>query len=246
MDLDLPNEKWWWVTNSVFWLIAGYFWLSTIVFSMFKMATERFGKGVFFQLLVGRYRKPREVKRIFMFLDLRSSTTTAERLGHFKYSQLIQDCFYDLNMVIEKYDAELYQYVGDEAVVTWPYAKGIKRNKCIELYFDFRDRLYRRSDYYNEKYGIIPEFKVGVHGGTLMVTEVGVGAVKKELAYHGDVINTTARIQSQCNRYKEFVLISEALLDDLNLKESYISKFIGSVSLRGKQTEINIHAIQGS
>ena len=53
-----------------------------------------------------------EEKRIFMFLDLRSSTFIAEKLGHKLYSEFIQDCFLDLE-VVRRHKAEIYQYVGD-------------------------------------------------------------------------------------------------------------------------------------
>jgi len=241
LDVSLSDERGWWRTNKTFWSIMIYFVIASLVFSFIRIANEKFGRGVFIKMLLGKYRKPQEEKRIFMFLDLKSSTTFAESLGHYKYSQLIQDCFYDLNRIISKYDAEIYQYVGDEAVLSWKYKRGIKRNNVVALYFAFYDRIDSRSDYYQEKYGLIPQFKAGIHGGTLMVTEVG--SIKKEIAYHGDVINTTARIQSQCNTYNASVLISESLLKDLNLPEEYITKSIDDLLLRGKAQTINIYSI---
>ncbi|WP_298518971.1 adenylate/guanylate cyclase domain-containing protein [uncultured Kordia sp.] len=241
LDVSLAEERGWWRTNKTFWSIMIYFVIASLVFSFIRIANEKFGQGVFIKMLLGKYRKPQEEKRIFMFLDLKSSTTFAENLGHYKYSQLIQDCFYDLNRIVRKYDAEIYQYVGDEAVLSWKYKRGIKRNNAVALYFAFNDRIDQRSEYYQEKYGLIPQFKAGIHGGTLMVTEVG--SVKKELAYHGDVINTTARIQSQCNTYNTNVLISESLLNDLQLPEKYITKNINDLLLRGKAQTVNIHSI---
>ncbi|MEM6686548.1 MAG: adenylate/guanylate cyclase domain-containing protein, partial [Bacteroidota bacterium] len=222
LDVSLEEERGWWRTNKTFWSIMIFFVVASLVFSFVKIANEKFGRGVFVKMLMGRYRKPKEEERIFMFLDLKSSTTFAENLGHYLYSQLIQDCFYDLNVIVRTYDAEIYQYVGDEAVLSWTYKRGIKRNNAVALYFGFYERIQSRSEYYQEKYGLVPEFKAGIHGGALMVTEVG--SIKKEIAYHGDVINTTARIQSQCNVYKSSVLISESLLNDLKLPETYTTK----------------------
>ena len=179
-----------------------------------------------------------------MFLDLKDSTTIAESLGHFKYSQFIQDCFYDLNDVVPKYDAEIYQYVGDEAVLTWNYKKGLANNNCVSLFFSFQQKLQSKSEYYQEKYGKIPEFKAGIHGGKLMVAEVGI--VKKELAYHGDVINTSARIQAECNKYKVSMLISEALLKDLENKTNFSTKLLGNVLLKGKHDAVKIFTIKSN
>lgn len=241
LDVSLTEERGWWRTNKTFWSIMIFFVVASLVFSFIKIANEKFGRGVFMKMLMGRYRKPKEEKRIFMFLDLKASTTIAENLGHYKYSQLIQDCFYDLNKVVRKFDAEIYQYVGDEAVLSWSYKRGIKRNNVVELYFAFNDQIQVREQYYQEKYGLIPEFKAGIHGGTLMVTEVG--SIKKEIAYHGDVINTTARIQSQCNTYNASMLASESLLNDLKLSENYQTKNIDDLLLKGKAKSVNIYSI---
>ncbi|MFK7750568.1 MAG: adenylate/guanylate cyclase domain-containing protein [Kordia sp.] len=241
LDVSLTEERGWWRTNKTFWSIMIYFVIASLVFSFIRIANEKFGPGVFIKMLLGKYRKPQEEKRIFMFLDLKSSTTIAENLGHYKYSQLIQDCFYDLNVIIRKYDAEIYQYVGDEAVLSWSYKRGIKRSNALELYFAFNVRIGSRSEYYQEKYGLLPKFKAGIHGGTLMVTEVG--SIKKEIAYHGDVINTTARIQSQCNTYKANVLISESLLNDIDISNKYVTKNIDDLLLKGKAKTVNIHSV---
>ena len=145
---------------------------------------------------------------------------------------MIQDCFYDLNDIVPKYAAEIYQYVGDEAVLSWPYKKGLAHNNCVALFFAFQSVLKSRESYYKEKYGLIPEFKAGIHGGKLMVAEVGV--VKKELAFHGDVINTSARIQAECNKHNVAVLISEELKEELEEDSNFSTRSIGNVLLKGK------------
>ncbi|WP_280932537.1 adenylate/guanylate cyclase domain-containing protein [Aquimarina sp. 2201CG14-23] len=240
-NINLNTDRGWWKKNKSFWATILYIVMVSFVFSFIKIATEKFGKGVFIKMLLGKYKKPQEEKRIFMFLDLKDSTAIAEKLGHFKYSQFIQDCFYDLNTVVPKHEAEIYQYVGDEAVLSWPYKKGLANNNCVTLFFAFQHKKQSKATYYQEKYGIIPEFKAGLHGGKLMVTEVGV--IKKEIAYHGDVINTSARIQAECNNRKVKLLISEELLQDLKISDHLSSTFLGSVLLKGKQEEVNIHTI---
>ena len=239
---DMPNERGWWRENNLFWVFVAYFGMFSLIFSFLKIARRRFGRGVLINLLLGRYAKPREEDRIFMFLDLRSSTAIAEKLGHIVYSSFIRDCFLDLNLILDEYDAEVYQYVGDEAVLSWKYDVGLRRDNCVRLFFDFESRLQRRIDYYSERYGIAPEFKAGLHGGTLVVVEVG--SVKKELAYHGDVMNTSARIQDQCNTFGENLLVSETLLRDMKLHQEFVTREIGQLSLRGKSEDQVLFAIR--
>jgi hypothetical protein len=45
---------------------------------------DQYGNGGI-SYLTGFYHKPRQEMRIFMFLDMRSSTAIAERLGHNNY-----------------------------------------------------------------------------------------------------------------------------------------------------------------
>lgn len=239
--VNIDNGRGWWRTDKTFRVFILYLLAASFIFSFIRIANEKFGKGVFLKMLLGKYRKPTEERRIFMFLDLKSSTTIAEQLGHFKYSQLIQDCFYDLNEIVPSYNAEIYQYVGDEVVLSWPYEKGLAQNNCIRLFFEFRDLLIQKQEYYQEKYDVVPTFKAGLHGGSLMVAEVGV--VKKELAFHGDVINTSARIQSECNNYGVSLLISEQLMYDLENTKSYVSKSLGSIVLKGKNEAVTIYSL---
>ena len=52
--------------------------------------SDNLGQGILLNFLIGRYHRPREEERIFMFLDLRSSTTIAEKLGEEKYFNFIR------------------------------------------------------------------------------------------------------------------------------------------------------------
>lgn len=241
LSIDFPNQTGWWIRNKIFWVVTAYFIICSLIFSFIRLANDKFGKGVIIKMLIGRYRNPREVDRIFMFLDLKSSTTHAEQLGHLRYSQLIQDCFFYLNKIINKYDANIYQYVGDEAVISWSPKAGIRRLNCIKLFFDFERNLKRHSKYYHRKYGIQPEFKAGLHCGKIIIAEVG--TVKKELAYHGDVINSTSRLQERCNDYNESLLISDDLLQRLDLSAKYHAMPLGDELLAGKKEELKIYAI---
>ncbi|WP_281765206.1 hypothetical protein [Neptunitalea lumnitzerae] len=85
-------------------------------------------------LFLGTYKKPREENRIFLFLDLASSTTIAEDIGHLKFSKLLQDCFKILSSLLLDYEAEVYQYVGDEAVVTWKNNNSLNNVQCVNFF----------------------------------------------------------------------------------------------------------------
>ena len=221
---------------------AIYFYVLAIdlVLNIIRQLNLMLGQGNLGKLLTGKFYRPREEQRIFMFIDLQSSTQLAEKLGHINYSSLIQDCFNDLGVVIET-GAEIYQYVGDEAVLTWKLQEGLSNENFIKAFFRFKDQLKAKETYYRDKYGVVPFFKAGIHAGTVTVTEIG--KFKKEIAYHGDTINTAARIQGKCNELGEELLISRTLSEHVEDDSLTISS-VGSLLLRGKQSEMNVFAVQ--
>jgi adenylate cyclase len=218
-----------------------YFLFMIMVISFIKEMNKKFGPGLVLPLFLGIYRKPRTEKRIFLFIDLKSSTHYAEKLGHIKYSMMIQNCFLHLNKIIPNYFAEVYQYVGDEAVLTWQKNEGLENLNCINLFFAFQKILSGNKKHYMDEYGVLPEFKAGAHLGSITVAEVG--DIKREIAYHGDTINTTARIQALCNIYNKNFLISEELQHYLISEKRYRADFVDETMLKGKSEKTKIYNV---
>ncbi|WP_430814930.1 adenylate/guanylate cyclase domain-containing protein [Carboxylicivirga sp. RSCT41] len=177
-----------------------------------------------------------------MFLDLKSSTALAEKLSHVLYSKLIQDCFYELSIPVLDNKGEVYQYVGDEAVITWTKKEGLENTNCLNFYYDFMDRLENKRAYFLKSYKVFPEFKAGINLGRVSVAEVGV--LKTEIAYHGDVLNTSARIEGFCNTFNKALLASEPLVLELGKSERYQSELIGEVQLRGKEGSHKLYSYE--
>lgn len=221
---------------------AIYFYILSIDFFMvvLRQVNLLLGNKKLAKLLMGMFYHPREEERIFMFLDLQSSTRIAEKLGHIRYSRLIQDCFNDLGVVSEN-EAEIYQYVGDEVVLTWTLKQGLLHQNCVLAFFNFKERLEGKKRYYQEQYQCNPFFKAGMNCGMVTVSEIG--KYKKEIAYHGDTLNTAARIQAKCNQYGKELLISEQMMNQLSPNGFSFEK-IGSIVLRGKQEETAIYAVE--
>jgi len=208
-----------------------YSFLVTFIINFLTEIDKKFGPGNLRMMLTGKFYTPKEEDRIFMFIDLRSSTTIAEKLGHLKYSELIQDCFKDI-AVVKRFKAEIYQYVGDEAVLTWKTENGLKNFRCINTFLAFQKKIESRKHYYLERYGVVPEFKAGVHSGKIIVAEVG--EIKREIAYHGDTINTASRIQDECNILGKNFLISEDIVSNLPETGEFTFQYEANIQLRGK------------
>lgn len=220
---------------------AIYFYILMVdfVMSVLRQINLLLGGQNFRKLLMGKFFNPSEEQRIFMFLDLRSSTQIAEKLGHIQYSKLIQDCFNDLGVVNDN-EAEIYQYVGDEAILTWKLKDGLKRQNCLKAFFNFKHRLLQNQANYLQKYDVLPTFKAGLNMGEVTVAEVG--KYKKEIAFHGDTINTAARIQSKCNEFNQELLVSENIKNHID-PEGFRFTSLGNIPLEGKQHDVSIYAV---
>lgn len=203
--------------------------------------SENIGHGILINFFTGKYHTPVEENRIFMFLDMKSSTSIAEKLGHIRYFELLKAYYVDLSNAIINHQGEIYQYVGDEIVVSWSYKAGTVQNHCIKCFFAMKEDLRKQAAWYEQRFGVLPAFKAGFHLGEVTTGEIG--ALKKEIIFTGDVLNTTARIQGLCNQYNVDLLISEELLNNLDLDAEFRVKSMGKNELRGKQENIALYTI---
>jgi|SRR6185436_19134904 len=203
------------------------------------------GKGVLLNYILGRYHKPVKEERIFMFLDLESSTTIAEQLGPIVYHRFMNNYFFDINDPIIESKGIIYQYVGDEVVISWKKKSGVKNGNCIECFFRICSRIESLKAGYLKDFGIVPGFKAGIHIGEAVIGEVGDS--KKEIVFMGDVLNTTSRIQGQSKILNKPLLISEELYLTLQvegkLNAQYEFDFLGKMKLKGKEMASGIYAV---
>ncbi|MDH3244565.1 MAG: adenylate/guanylate cyclase domain-containing protein [Saprospiraceae bacterium] len=189
--------------------------------------SRKMGQGVLWNFITGHYHRPRNEHRIFMFLDLKDSTRWAERLGDEKFSNLLNDFFYDITPAIIATEGIIYRYVGDEVVVSWHTAQGIRNANCIRASFLANLAIKRRREYYLGEYGFAPEFRTGLHCGTVVVGEVG--EVKSQIAFVGDVLYLGSAIESDCKAQGVDNLISQDLIQQISLPGTYQTHPVSSI-----------------
>ena len=220
------------------------FFLSAYLITFVRSVHKKFGPRVFWNVLLGKSQEPMEEDRIFMFIDLRHSTSMAEELGHTVYSSLLRDYYRLLSNCCEENHGEIYQIAGDGAFLTWKMSSCRKKARPVSCFEDFSEGLKLMGPKFQKKYGVIPSFKAGVHCGKVVATEVG--NFGSEMAYHGDVLNTTSRIQGLCTKLGQEFLISEDFYQEMPLPipHGYIAKKEGYFELKGKKHEILLFSLQ--
>lgn len=223
--------------------------LSTIVQLAFSLVlsllyaeiSENLGQNVLLNFFTGKYHQPKLEQRIFIFTDMKDSTAIAEQLGSVKYFEFLRTYYNDLSDAIVNNYGEVYQYIGDEIVISWKIKNKATYVKSIECFFAMKESLLGKKSRYLKKYGIFPTFKGGIHSGEITVGEIG--ALKKEIFFTGDVINTTARIQSLCSAYNIDLLVSKNIVNAIENNAAFEFSKIDESVLKGKVQPVKIYKL---
>ncbi len=227
------------IRNIVTWLIIAFFTLQGM------KIYEKYGPGTLLSMFLGKFHRPHEVERVFMFLDLSDSTSLAEQLGHLHFFSLLHDFYLDITDPILNSRGDIYQYVGDEVVISWPPQKAVTKDpNCIDCFFRIEETIAQREWHYRQKYGVVPTFKAAVHKGAVVVGEMGV--IKREIVYSGDILNTTSRMMEQCKKRHQKLIISRDIVDMVsNFKlRDYTLDAMGDMSLRGKTQMVELFGVR--
>jgi adenylate cyclase len=199
------------------------------------------GANVLRYFIAGVYHRPTPEERIFLFLDLEGSTQLAERLGSARYFELLRRCVDDLTEPVLETDGEIYQYAGDEVVVTWRLEDGVRAANCVRCFFGVRQAVARRAARYEKDFGAVPRFRGGLHGGTVTAGEIG--DLRKQIVFVGDILNTAARLEEHAKRTGLDLVASQVVLDHMDLPSDVGSTRCGELALRGKESRVIAYSL---
>ena len=202
---------------------------------------DKYGPGGVRNLLRGRYNRPRKENRIFLFLDINNSTTIAEKIGHEKYFNMLRDFFADITEPIIANGGYIYQYVGDEVVISWINTPANKL-RCLKFVRQANITFKRKEKYYLNHYGILPSFKTGIHAGD--VTAGYIGIIKKDLVFSGDTLNTAARIRSKCHELNSSYVLSIDFLRGMEKTDKYKITEIGEMEFKGRVEKSKVYSLE--
>ena len=200
------------------------------------------GAETFANLIVGRYHRPISEERVFLFLDLVGSTTYAERHGDLAAQELLKAVFSAIAEPVRRHRGQVDDYVGDQVIISWPFARGVEKARCVACVFAIREALRSDREGWVTRFGIVPELRAALHGGNVVTAEVGVD--RHKIAYFGDVMNATARLEGLCRNAGKPVLISDVVFARLPaLPDGIEVEALGSHLLRGRSEAMVVHAL---
>jgi adenylate cyclase len=199
------------------------------------------GTNVLGYFVAGVYHRPVEERRIFLFLDLVGSTRLAERLGSARYYELLRRFVDDLSGPIVATRGEIYQYAGDEVVITWREDRGLADAACVRCFFLIEDAVAGATADYEREFGVVPRFRAGLHGGTVTAGELG--DLKQQIVFVGDILNTAARLEEHAKREGLALVASADVLDRLALPPGIAVGARRELELRGREARIVVASV---
>jgi adenylate cyclase len=199
------------------------------------------GERTFRDIVLGRYHRSRTEERFFLFVDVVGSTPLAERIGPDAVHRFLGEVFRLASDPIDDHRGEVFQYVGDEIVITWTVAEGRDHARPLACFFAIEQALARAAPAFEREFGAVPRLRAALHGGTVITGEVG--GSRRAIVYHGDVMNTTSRIEQATRDLDRQFLVSGDALERLEDLDRFALEDIGLQQLRGRAAAVHVYAV---
>ncbi len=194
----------------------------------------------FLDFLLGTYYQPQERNNIVLFLDMVGSSTIAEKLEPRKSMDMIAEFIYDCSYIFRIHGGDILNYTGDGLVVLWPRNHS---NHALAAVHNLRGHFASKpvKNHFWKKFGIIPDFRIGLHAGPVVISQIG--EEKLFLGLYGDTVNTAARLEQMNKEFGTNILLSAEVIKGLNQSWKTLLKPLGEKHVRGRDEKIQVYAL---
>lgn len=201
-------------------------------------AAHFIGVETLFHLIAGTYHRPVVEQKVLMFLDINDSTALAARLGAIETKSLVGRFLFDISAPITDNGGEIYLYKGDGLIALWSWEEGVAHRKILQAIDAVFAAIERERPQYLEEFGLVPSFRVGVHGGEVVVSEQG--DIKRSIGIYGNTINLAARMEDAAKAHGVLCAISGDVAEALPADAARLVP-IGHERVRGTLIEMPIY-----
>jgi adenylate cyclase len=222
----------------------GFSMAMTLIFVIVLQAGGLVGRRTFRNLVLGRYRQPRAERRFFLFVDVIGSTAIAERLGPLQAHRFLAAVFSATAEPIAASGGEIYQFVGDEIVVTWTEEEGRLEARPLHCFFLMEAVLRGLQETFRAQFAAEPGLRAALHLGEVIAGEVG--ETRRAIVYHGDVMNTASRLEQATRDLGCRFIASAAAIESFSLNQEFQLRDLGALILRGRKEPIRAFAVESS
>ena len=165
----------------------------------------------------------------------------AETLGSAPYYGLLRRFVDDLTEPILASGGEIYQYAGDQVIISWRSERGLLDGSCVGCFFGIQDAIAGNAASYERDFGEVPRFRGGLHGGQVTAGELG--DLKQEIVFVGDVLNTGSRLEDFARHEQLDFVVSEAIVATIDLPPGCRADFLEELQPRGKERAVRVYHV---
>jgi adenylate cyclase len=186
-----------------------FFLIFSVVGVLMMRVINFMGLDTLFHLIVGTYHRPVRQSMVLLFLDINGSTALGEKLGPLRTRDLMRKFLDDVTQAIVDNSGDIYLYKGDGLIATWTWDNAVRNDailRAVDLMFSV---VAQEGHAYQASFGVTPQFRVGIHGGEVVVSEQGNG--KRSIGIYGDTINIAARMEEAAQAHGVRCVISAAV-----------------------------------
>ena len=212
----------------------------TVITVMVMRVVSFVGARNLFALLIGRYQRPVFEKRIFLFIDLKDSTSITESLGTKRAREFITRFLFDISKPITDQRGDVYKFMGDGVIATWPWDAALDRANVVGALREAGAAIAARAAAYERDFGRVPAFRAGIHGGEIVVSEQG--DLRRAIEFNGDTINIAARMEAKAKEHNLPVVISETIARELEARDVALTR-IGEETVKGISKPIGLYTV---
>ena len=202
---------------------------------------ELLGRQIFVSVMIGRYRRPIEEQRVFLFVDIVNSTGYAQHFGALAAAAYIGYVFDLIALPVRLSGGSIDDYVGDAVLISWPHLQGTKGAKCLRCALEINRELEKRSLASIRRFGDTPALRSLIHAGSVVTAEVG--ADHHKITYFGDTINAAGKLQNMIKAFDPGIFITDTTLASIALPDCLISQPLGSFEIRGQDGNVSLSRI---
>ncbi len=196
------------------------------------------GAQTLLDLALGTYHRPVLETRMLLFLDIENSTALGERLGAFGMREFVSKFLFDVSKPITDHGGDIYLYTGDGLIASWNWVDAIQQDTILRAIDAMFSAVADEQLVYERQFGTPPVFRIGVHGGDVVVSEQG--DTKRSIGIYGDAINIAARMEQAAKAHGVSCVLSADVVDALTNRADM--QMIGEDSVKGISTPIRIWA----
>lgn len=179
-----------------------------------------------------------------LFSDIVGFTNIAEKINPFLLFKLLTNYFDEMIKIIEEFNGNLLEIVGDAILVIWNSPTALENHSVAAIAASLKMKKHLQLKSRSFQNNSLPKIniKCGIHTDHVLVGNIG---CNKRIKYGimGDGVNLASRIESLTKRYYADIIISNNVFINKNVRRKFIICPLDIVIVQGKSNPTVIYHV---